>query len=67
MGTSDGLGTPGESTRMGSFDGHTLRVAFLLHETGKRIQGTRWTKALAGSEDNQTMASSELRGKMDRK
>lgn len=45
--------------------GHILRVvAFLFRETGRKIQGTGWTEALAGSEDNQTVASSELRGKM---
>lgn len=54
MGPGDGLGTPGESTQLGSSDGDTLRVAFLLHGTGRRIQGTRWTKALVGREDNQT-------------
>lgn len=50
-----------------SLIGHILRVAFLFRETGRMIQGTRWTEALASSEDNQTMASSELRGEMDRR
>lgn len=63
MGPSDGLGTPGESIQLGSSDGHTPGMALLLHGTGRRIQGTRWTKSLAGSEDNQTRASSELRMK----
>lgn len=63
MGSSDGLGTPGESIQLGSSDGHPLGVALLLHGTAKRIQGTQCTKALVGSEHNQTRASSELRVK----
>lgn len=35
MGPSDGLGTPGESTQLGSSGGHALRVASLLHGTEK--------------------------------
>lgn len=64
MGPSDGLGTPGESTHLGSSGGHALRVASLFHGTERRIRGTWWTKTPVGSEDNQIRASSELRVKM---
>lgn len=58
---------PQGSMRMGSSNVPTVRTAFLLHEPGRRIQGTRWTKVLASSRDTRATEGPELRVKVGRR